>query len=174
MNIGENIKKFRIEQHLTQKQLAEMAGIAEITVRQYESGKRIPKSIPLLSIADALNVSPYDLEGIPEPQSYDDGKISFIDSNGKVTLKADPLELQKVVNKMAGKVHPNKTSLIVEDFEKLNYKGQNEALRQVKLLTKIPEYRKDNPNFWANAAHERTDVEITPEDRAADEDMLDD
>lgn len=58
MTTGERIKNARKAVGLTQKQLAEMCGIAEITIRQYESDKRIPKSKELTEkIAAALNVS---------------------------------------------------------------------------------------------------------------------
>lgn len=173
MNIGEKIRKLRIEKNLTQKQLAEMAGIAEITVRQYESGKRMPKLIPLLGIADALQVSAYELEGIPAPKN-DDGKISFKDPNGNVTLKVDPLELQKVANKMAGIAHPNKTSILVASFEKLNYKGQNEALRQIKLLTKVPEYQINPDKPVLNAAHADDYTNAPEELKQLEESIMDD
>ena len=45
MSIGENIKNIRMQKGLTQKQLAEKSGVAEITIRQYESDKREPKII---------------------------------------------------------------------------------------------------------------------------------
>ena len=144
MNIGENIKMYRKSKGLTQKELAMKSGVAEITIRQYESGKRIPKSIQLLCVADALGVSPFKLYGINEPDTFNNGRISFLDENGESNLVVDPLELQDVVNNMVHKVHPTKQSTLISDFNKLNYKGQNEALKQVKLLTKIPEYKKTN------------------------------
>ena len=41
--IAENIRTLRKEKGLTQKVLGEKSGIAEITIRQYEAGKYIPK-----------------------------------------------------------------------------------------------------------------------------------
>ena len=43
MTLGENIKRYRLEKGLTQKQLADNLGLAEITIRQYENDKRTPK-----------------------------------------------------------------------------------------------------------------------------------
>ncbi len=57
MNIGANIKKYRLAKNLTQKQLADKAGVAEITIRQYESEKRQPKIEIIQKIAVALDIS---------------------------------------------------------------------------------------------------------------------
>lgn len=43
MNIGENIKKLRINKGLEQKDLAEMLGISNRTVSAWEHGKATPK-----------------------------------------------------------------------------------------------------------------------------------
>lgn len=59
MTIGKKIKKYRTEQHMTQKTLGEITGIAEITIRQYEANKYSPKIENLKKIAGALNA---DLE----------------------------------------------------------------------------------------------------------------
>lgn len=56
MTIGEKIKKFRKEAGFTQKQLATECGVAEITIRQYESGKRQPRFEQLQIIANALGM----------------------------------------------------------------------------------------------------------------------
>lgn len=57
MSISENIRMYRKAAGLTQKMLAAKCGMAEITIRQYESGKREPRSRQLTQIADALNIS---------------------------------------------------------------------------------------------------------------------
>lgn len=65
-NIGENIRKFRKKANLTQKELAEKCGLAEITIRQYETGKRTPKTEILAKIADALGLQcRYTAGGVP-------------------------------------------------------------------------------------------------------------
>lgn len=67
MEIGEIIKEKRLAAGLTQEVLAQKAGCATITIRQYESGKREPNITALSNIADALGVDILDL--IPtEPQ----------------------------------------------------------------------------------------------------------
>ncbi|MDR0476039.1 MAG: helix-turn-helix transcriptional regulator [Treponema sp.] len=57
MNIGERIKEARKTQALTQKQLAQKMGVAEVTIRQYESGKRALSLEQLEKIALALDAA---------------------------------------------------------------------------------------------------------------------
>lgn len=57
MTVGEKIRKFRKEQGLTQKQLAESSGISSVTVQQYETEKRIPKHENLQKISNSLNIN---------------------------------------------------------------------------------------------------------------------
>lgn len=56
MTIGENIRAIRKEKGLTQKELGRLCGIAEITIRQYESEKYQPKIETIEKIAKALGV----------------------------------------------------------------------------------------------------------------------
>ena len=57
MALGQNIKKYRKEKKLTQKELASLAGVNEVTIRSYEAEKYRPKIETLQKIADALDVS---------------------------------------------------------------------------------------------------------------------
>ena len=65
MTVHENIKKFRKDKGLTQKQLGELCNpkIAEANIRKYELGKANPKVETLERIAAALGVSLSDLYG---------------------------------------------------------------------------------------------------------------
>ena len=64
LTIGERIKQARKLKGLTQKQLGELSETSEITVRQYELGKRQPRLEQLRRIASALDVEWTDL--VPE------------------------------------------------------------------------------------------------------------
>lgn len=57
MSLGERIKQYRISKNLTQKELATMIGAAEITIRQYETGKRQPRIEQLKKMATVLDVN---------------------------------------------------------------------------------------------------------------------
>lgn len=62
MNIGESIKYWRKQKNMTQKQLAELADISEISIRKYETNERKPKIDTLSRIADSLGVVIGDLD----------------------------------------------------------------------------------------------------------------
>ena len=60
-------------------------------------------------------------------------------------------------------------------FSKLNNSGQKKAVEQIDLLTKIPEYQKDSSDrLTVQAAHERTDIDVTDEMRQHDDDIMND
>ena len=56
MNVGELIKKYRLENGIKQVELAKLCNIAASTIRQYELGLRNPKTERLKQIADVLIV----------------------------------------------------------------------------------------------------------------------
>ena len=54
--IQENIKKFRINKHLTQEKLSEIAGISCDYLSEIERGKKIPSLKRFIMIAKALDI----------------------------------------------------------------------------------------------------------------------
>lgn len=58
---GDNIKRIRIEQKLTQKKLGELCGIDEANLRKYENGRLKPSLNTIRKIASSLNVYLSDL-----------------------------------------------------------------------------------------------------------------
>lgn len=61
MNIGENIKKYRKQKGLTQKQLASLSNYSESAIRKIENSSSIPNSKALISISKALGVTEQEL-----------------------------------------------------------------------------------------------------------------
>lgn len=53
--IGERIKEFRKEKHLTQKELADLVGMTPQVVSNYERGYSTPSAKDISDIASALN-----------------------------------------------------------------------------------------------------------------------
>lgn len=70
--IGKRIKERRKALKMTQKELGEKIGCAEITIRQYENGRYSPKIDTRIALANALGVSYTDLF-VPDqtPMSFD-------------------------------------------------------------------------------------------------------
>lgn len=66
-DIGQNIKAARTAAGLTQEELAKKCGLATITIRQYESGRRSLNIKQLAHVARAIGVDWADLVPDPEP-----------------------------------------------------------------------------------------------------------
>ncbi len=67
MTIGEKIQFVRKQKNLTQKKLALLSGVSEISIRKYESGERIPKSSQIIKLATAFELSPTFFSEIQDP-----------------------------------------------------------------------------------------------------------
>ena len=67
MTVGEKIRIMRTSRNMSQKALAEAAGISEISIRKYESGERKPKPEQLEKIAAAFGVGLNIFIDIPLP-----------------------------------------------------------------------------------------------------------
>ena len=128
IHAGEMIRKYRIEKGMTQKKLGELCGIADSNIRKYETGKQTPKINTLQRIADALEVSIYNLMEFDEDYSVSDKK-RMIKYLRQLESGINTIEMSDFI--MTGLMY------------QLNDKGQEKAIEQVELLTKIPEYRKE-------------------------------
>lgn len=62
MTTGERIRFFRKDRGLTQAELAERAGIHEVTIRKYESGKLHPTPEQVVKLAEALQVTTFAID----------------------------------------------------------------------------------------------------------------
>jgi transcriptional regulator with XRE-family HTH domain len=63
VKIGDNLKRLRTREALTQAQVAEQAGIAEITLSRIERNQTDPHMSTIRKLARVLNVHPRDLVG---------------------------------------------------------------------------------------------------------------
>ncbi len=138
MTIGEKIRTLRTKKGLTQKQLGDLCGMADSAIRRYENGRANPKIETLQRIAAALDVKICYSE---------DGKPCFLDkileSTGEKAFKSIIANQKDIYEKVAEMPETTPDTLILDLYHQLNDTGQDKALEQVELLTKIPEYRKD-------------------------------
>lgn len=69
MNFGERLKAARNAKGLTQKQLADMIGVAKTTLTGYEIGNREPDFFKIVKLIDVLGVSSDYLLGVESHES---------------------------------------------------------------------------------------------------------
>lgn len=127
MTLGENIRSFRKMHHLTQIELASLAGISVNSLRLYEAEKRTPNIDMVKKIASALKISVTSL-------LTDDDMIEFLVENG----------ISEITYASGYKYNSAKESIITA-FDSLNPAGQEVAVERVEELTEIPKYQKAPP-----------------------------
>lgn len=168
MTVGERIQEARKRAGHTQKQLAELCEVATGTIQQYELNKRVPRTEQLMKIAKILNVELYDLIGYtPEEQSKHGQKIQRQVLNDQMKRRErKTIHIDKRITKSQ--------DTALNQMELLNGNGQVMAVKQIKLLTQIPKYTKDEeqalsnymefikdkgPNYWEKLKDALQDIE---------------
>lgn len=106
MEVGNKIRYQRELRELSRKQLSEMSGVAEISITQYELGKRQPKLKQLIKIAKALDVDPFIL--ITEDNYPDECYQKWLEASEPIYKYLDSLgykiELEQEEFKLGGLV----------------------------------------------------------------------
>ena len=119
VQIGNRIRKFRIERGLSQKEMAKLTGIPYSTYSNYENNNREPNLAQLSKIANILGISPQNL--VFEASIYTE--INF-DADEEA---ASYLE-------------------IIKNLEKMNFDGIKETEHYTKYLLSDSRYTKpDEP-----------------------------
>ena len=170
MAISDNIKKIRKEKNMTQKQLAEKAGLSIAAIQGYEQSKYKPKTEQLKRLAKALDVSVNDI---------DPGHAEILDSTKlQKVIQADILsgidvkyparekskELDSIMSQMMEQIYLNSflseqeindikqateprpthsysyKTEALESMAKLNKDGWQELTRYAKYLATNPKY----------------------------------
>ncbi len=134
MTIGENIKRIRKEKGLTQQQLAELVGIKDSGVRQYESGKYTPRTSRVREIAKALDVQVWEID-----ESLKDLYTSIDRWNNEHDTEtlSDESKTSEILISLLG----DDNASIINDFLSLNETGQAKVAEYIDDL--MDKYRKE-------------------------------
>lgn len=156
MEIGQIIKKRREELGMSQEELAQKVGYkSRSSINKIEvDGRGLPQS-KIAAIAKALNTTPAYLMGWEE--SIPDYTFTLADGSKIIIEYMEPAK-KKAAQRL------------LTYYFKLNEIGQKKALENIEDLSKI--YSKDY--LVPQAAHERTDIEVTDDMRKHDNDIMDD
>lgn len=159
MNIGDKIFELRKSLQMTQQQFADATGISQSAINFWENGKRHPRYDQLKKISQTLKVplshfledELFDAATLPDVDEDKilDQKISEILDNKHLSDKEKQSQLKELEVKMGimqniheGNVYGANIWIVKQYFKKLNFDGQEKAIEQIELLTKIPEYQK--------------------------------
>ncbi len=146
MTTGERIKFFRQKRGMTQKQVAELCGMADSAIRKYESGKIIPKSGTIKKIATALNCPFYLIDDTFAENKEISDKIVELAVAGyteRQIIKALGLDSKEIIAQAFTQEQSEGTGLSLHislALEKLNLDGLKKAQERVEELTEIPRY----------------------------------
>lgn len=130
-----------------------------------EIGKRLKKlressSLTLKDVADKIGISSMTLS------RYESNSRKVRINTLQEILKIYGVDYEDFINSI--KMNDVDDLPILKYFDMLNSRGKDEAVKRVKELTYIPEFKKVN----LIAAHERTDIEITDEMIKYDDELM--
>lgn len=165
-------KRLRIamdKENITAKELADKTGIPKSSISQYLSGYTKPKQDRIYLISKALNVSEAWMIGYDVPMRRNDFKdvakprqsFSSIEDFKRAYDKSN-LRLNKI------------ESQLINNMKRLNSKGQESLLEYSNILIGNPDYSISSDNNILQAAHERTDIEVTEEMKQHDDNIMKD
>lgn len=112
MNIGNNIRKIRQSKGLTQKDLADMLGKTPQYVSKLEKNINSLNFTTINSLADALGVSIYELQGVK-------WMVTSMDRLGEVKEQKE---------------------VLLNLYDQLNELGKDKAIERVEELTELKKY----------------------------------
>jgi len=162
MTISNRIIKARKKANITQKELGHRMGISEASISQYESGKRKPKYDTLQRIAAALNININELLVDGNINISTDVNPRWLElkdklDNGTATNE-EYLEYKEIFKK-ASSLSSNSMKSIIDTlldyqiksdepiimyYHRLNHEGRKEAVKRVRELSLINEYKQES------------------------------
>lgn len=126
------LKELRIEKKVTQQDLADFLHVSQNAIYNWENGKREANLEMIGKIAEYFEVAPSYLLG-------------YIDTKHIVSIKTKNNLIESTKNNTIIKTTNKRLEKLAISFSKLNSIGQEKAVEQIEILTKIPEYQK-NPD----------------------------
>ena len=84
VDFGETLKKLRLQENLTQQQLADRLGVTKSVVSYYELSERYPSPEVLIKLASVFHVSTDYLLGLDKSVTID---LSDLDEEDVITVK---------------------------------------------------------------------------------------
>lgn len=135
LTTGKNIRKFRTELKLTQKELGKAIGTTQQMIAQYENGQRNPKIETLNKIAKALHTTTEEL------------------SNHTMSLYEFNMPTSELLNMFLDEKDFEERQRLQAYYGLLNHEGKQEAIKRVSELTEIKKYTDPDKETKADPDH---------------------
>lgn len=174
MTLGDIIKKYRTDNSVTMEYVAKLCGITKGYVAMLErninskTGKPVKPTLEtILKVCNGLHL---DVDLVFN--ELDDDYVFSVSPSQRTLFNSKGA--QGMANKLS-----NPESRLLDSFRVLNQDGQDKVMEYADDLASSERYTvSDNVVAYKtpilNAAHERTDIEVTDEMRQHDEDIMDD
>ena len=167
MTLGERLRAVRKDRGMTQREVAEICGMADSAIRKYESDKQMPKMKTLQRLADALGI-PWiflidpvaafsdalhdgfvDSEAIARQMNISEDIVKAIIDGAKRGEKGEDSALYEQVATIGALLSYDSKYRIYRSTSRemqrlmgmLNNEGKKKALERVLELTEIPRYK---------------------------------
>lgn len=169
MGLGTRLKEILKEKNMTIKELSEISGVSRNTLYSITKRDNVLARYDIVEkIAAALKITPEELT----LQEIDYLKAKQI-KNARLyeVVKEDPAPYgsKKQTNLLTG---INKSQTLAAHFDGDEF--TEEELEQIRQFAEFVKSKRNNNSLEVNAAHERTDVEVTDEMRKHDDDLMKD
>ena len=111
MTVAESLRRFRTEQKLSQKEVAEVLGIPATSYYRYESGRFLPQADAIVALAKKYGVSTDYLLGLSE-----EPRAKPIEARDEEFFRDMEEDLKKILSKVAkeakqrGRVQDNESA----------------------------------------------------------------
>lgn len=153
MSIGSRIKELRIKRGLTQEELAKQIGVTKGAVANYENEVSSPKIDLMYKLFDVLDC---------------DANYLHQDDMRKTTYKnsSTPDEFEKLI-KPYRSLDPHGKDMVDTVLDKEHARCEEQKIAS--KITSLP----DRSHIIPDAAHERTDIDVTHEMIQHDDDIMD-
>lgn len=153
MSIGSRIKELRIKRGFTQEELAKHIGVTKGAVANYENEVSSPKIDLMYKLFDVLDC---------------DANYLHQDDMRKTTYKnsSTPDEFEKIIKPYRA-LDPHGKDMVDTVLDK--ERARCEEQKNTSKITSIP----DCSYLIPDAAHERTDIDVTSEMIQHDDDIMD-
>ena len=162
-NISKNIVKYREKMGYSQKELAKKLGVTPSRISNWEQGANCPTIDILFEVCKILQVSINDIYGV-----YPDSNVSLSYS------EKEHIENYRLLDDDGRELVDTVTLLEVQRTNKL----QDTYKRYMAYAEIFNKKRKENPSVYKEeellAAHQRPDIEVTPEGIQNDLDIMND